>query len=157
MSEKLNFVLDVDGVMTTGQFLYSKDGKEYKIFGPHDNDGLKMLKDKVNIAFITADERGYPITEKRIVDDMGQKLKFVTEKNRYNYLKREYDFKRLVYMGDGYHDAEVLRECFFGIAPNNARREAKEAADYVTPSNSGEGAVLDACLYILKLLRKGLK
>ena len=25
------FILDIDGVMTTGQFLYSKNGKEYKI------------------------------------------------------------------------------------------------------------------------------
>ena len=37
------FILDVDGVMTTGQFFYSKDGKIYKVFGPHDSDGLKIL------------------------------------------------------------------------------------------------------------------
>ena len=41
------FILDIDGVMTTGQFIYSKIGKEYKIFGAHDSDGLKMLKDKI--------------------------------------------------------------------------------------------------------------
>ena len=39
----------------------------------------------------------------------------------------------------------------FGIAPNNARNEAKEVAEYVTESNSGEGAVLDACLQINKV------
>ena len=38
--KNLIFLLDVDGVMTTGQFLYSKDGKDYKVFGPHDSDGL---------------------------------------------------------------------------------------------------------------------
>ena len=38
----------------------------------------------------------------------------------------------------------------FGIAPKNARKEAKESADFVTESNSGEGAVLDACLEIIK-------
>ena len=157
MTDKLNFVLDVDGVMTTGQFIYSRDGKLYKIFGPHDNDGLKMLKDKLNIFFITADKRGYPITEKRIVDDMGQKLTFVTEKDRLGYFKKNFKMNRLIYMGDGYHDAPILKDCLFGIAPNNARKEAKEAADYVTPSNAGEGAVLDACLYLLKLLRRGLK
>ena len=32
------FILDVDGVMTNGQFLYNEDGKSYKIFGPDDND-----------------------------------------------------------------------------------------------------------------------
>lgn len=44
---KLNFVLDVDGVMTTGQFLYSQDGKAYKIFGPHDAEGLKMIRNHI--------------------------------------------------------------------------------------------------------------
>ena len=28
------FILDVDGVMTTGHFIYTKDGKSMKIFGP---------------------------------------------------------------------------------------------------------------------------
>ena len=48
-----NLILDVDGVMTTGQFLYSEDGKAYKIFGPHDADGLKILRNKLNILFHT--------------------------------------------------------------------------------------------------------
>ena len=63
--KKLVFLLDVDGVMTTGQFLYSEGGKEYKVFGPHDNDGLKLIKDKATIKFITADERGFLITKKK--------------------------------------------------------------------------------------------
>ena len=49
---KYNFILDVDGVMTTGQFLYSEKGKIYKVFGAHDADGLKLLKSKLNIHFI---------------------------------------------------------------------------------------------------------
>ena len=48
MSPK-NLILDVDGVFTTGQFLYTKEGKFAKVFGPHDNDGLKLLKGKINI------------------------------------------------------------------------------------------------------------
>ena len=50
--KNITFVLAVDGVMTTGQFLYSKLGKEYKIFGQHDNDGIKMLKKKIQKKFI---------------------------------------------------------------------------------------------------------
>lgn len=146
----LRFVLDVDGVMTTGQFLYSKNGKEYKIFGSHDADGLKLLKDKLEIIFITADKRGLPITKKRIVDDMGFKLEVVTEKERFNYLKENFGFENLIYMGDGIFDAPVLRECMFGIAPKNARIEAKKEADFITPSDSGNGAVCDACIVINK-------
>ena len=47
MTKKLNLVIDVDGVMTTGQFLYSSKGKTYKVFGAHDADGLKLIRDKM--------------------------------------------------------------------------------------------------------------
>tara|TARA_B110000263_G_C15010123_1_gene374632 strand:+ start:39 stop:500 length:462 start_codon:yes stop_codon:yes gene_type:complete len=146
--DSLIFILDVDGVLTTGQFLYSISGKSYKVFGPHDNDGLKMLKDKIKIKFITADKRGFQITKNRIVDDMGFELDLVSEIDRFNYLKEKYGFSNLIYMGDGYHDAKILKESFFGISPKNARIEARECANYITDSNSGEGAVLDACLQI---------
>ncbi len=83
------FVLDVDGVMTTGQFLYSEHGKIYKVFGPHDADGLKMLRGRLDIVFITADSRGLPITKKRIVDDMGYNLKLVPEEDREEFRQDE--------------------------------------------------------------------
>ena len=146
----MTFLLDVDGVLNTGQFLYSEKGKVFKIFGPHDNDGLKLLKDKLKIEFITADKRGFAITQKRVVDDMGCKLALVSEQSRLDYIKKNYDVDNLIYMGDGYHDAKILKIAKFGIAPASARKEAKEAADFVTKSRAGEGAVLDACLEILK-------
>jgi len=148
--KKFVFLLDVDGVMTTGQYLYSQDGKTYKVFGPHDNDGLKLLLDKITIKFITADKRGYPISKKRIVEDMGFELNLVAEQDRFKYIKENYDFQNLIYMGDGFHDAKIIKACMFGIAPKNARKEAKEAADFITESSSGKGAVLDACLEIIR-------
>jgi hydroxymethylpyrimidine pyrophosphatase-like HAD family hydrolase len=51
-------------------------------------------------------------------------------------------------MGDGIFDAEILKKAKYGIAPRNARHEAKKNANYVTKNNSAEGAVLDACLNI---------
>mgnify|MGYP000138419207 CR=1 FL=1 len=146
---KLNFVLDVDGVMTTGQFLYSEKGKAYKIFGPHDADGLKLIKDYLNIFFITADKRGFPISKKRI-EDMGFSIELVSERERYNYFKKKFGFKNTIFMGDGIFDAQIMKECKFSIAPKNARVEARQAANFVTPSNSAEGAVCDACLEIKK-------
>lgn len=143
------FILDIDGVMTTGQFLYSEKGKEYKIFGPHDNDGIKLIQEKIKVVFLTADERGYPISKKRIVDDMEQELILVKESERLEFIENNYGLANAIYMGDGYHDAIILKRCCYGIAPQNARIEAKDAADFITPSKSGEGAVLDACLHII--------
>jgi 3-deoxy-D-manno-octulosonate 8-phosphate phosphatase (KDO 8-P phosphatase) len=142
-------IFDVDGVLTTGQFLYSADGKAYKVFGPHDNDGIKLLGKLMRVIFLTADERGFPISKKRIVDDMSQELILVSEADRLAFIEENFGLENVIYMGDGYHDAAILGQCCYGIAPRNARVEAKNAADYVTPSAAGEGAVLDACLHIL--------
>ncbi|MFA4960738.1 MAG: HAD hydrolase family protein [Candidatus Pacearchaeota archaeon] len=146
---KINLILDVDGVMTTGQFLYSEEGKRYKIFGPHDADGLKLIRDKVNITFISADKRGFAISKKRI-DDMGYKLLQVSEGDRYKFIKENFGFENTIYIGDGIFDAFIIRDCKFGIAPANARIEARKFAKFVTPSKSGEGAVCDACIKINK-------
>jgi 3-deoxy-D-manno-octulosonate 8-phosphate phosphatase (KDO 8-P phosphatase) len=145
------FIIDVDGVMTTGKFFYSSKGKVFKEFGPHDSDGLKLIDKFIKILFVTADKRGFLISKKRIVDDLGYSLKLLTENKRYEFIKK-IGFKNVIYMGDGYYDSKILDKVYFGIAPKNARIEAKKKANYITPNNSGNGAVMDACLKIKKLL-----
>ena len=96
----MDFILDVDGVLTDGSFLYSKEGKIYKKFGPHDAYSLKKLSKLINISFISADSRGFEITKKRI-DDMGFEVKLVSEEERYEYIVKNYNLESLIYMGDG--------------------------------------------------------
>ena len=72
-----NFVLDVDGVLTTGQFLYDQNGKKYKIFSVDDKDALLILKKYIKISFLTSDIKGFQISKKR-VEDMGFKLKYIS-------------------------------------------------------------------------------
>lgn len=94
-----NFILDVDGVLTTGQMIYSEEGKKYKIFGPHDNDGLKMIKDLINVHFISADIKGLEITKKRI-SDMGFSVDLVSENDREKYIN-DFVVDETIFMGDG--------------------------------------------------------
>jgi len=143
----MNFLLDVDGVLTSGNFFYSIEGKVLKEFGPHDAYSLKKLKEKINIAFISADKRGYDITEKRI-SDMGFELSLVSEEGRLSYVSENYDFNNLVYMGDSDADVPILEKAFIGIAPINARKKALEVSDFVTKSPGGSGAVAEACDWI---------
>jgi 3-deoxy-D-manno-octulosonate 8-phosphate phosphatase (KDO 8-P phosphatase) len=148
------FIIDVDGVMTTGVHGYSSKGKVLKFFGSHDNDGLKKLKKYIKIKFITADSKGYSISKKRIVDDLKFNLQLVREDNRYKFLDKKYGMKNIIYMGDGIYDANIVKNCKYGIAPKNARIEVKKVANYITTSKGGEGAVLDACIKILKFFFK---
>jgi len=141
------FVLDVDGVLSTGQFIYSNEGKLYKVFGAHDSDGLNLIKDTFNIIFISADERGFEISKKR-VSDMGFEISLVPASERMSFME-SLDFTEVIFMGDGYYDAEIFNYVNYAIAPKNARIEALNNANYITDSEAGEGAVMDACIHIM--------
>lgn len=143
------FILDVDGVMTTGQFLYTAEGKAMKVFGPDDNDGLSLLRQHLEIRFITGDKKGLPISQKRIVDDMKYPLDVVSTIRRVDWIRELYPLERVIYMGDGIFDHYVMRAVGYAIAPANADRLAKQAAHYVTERSGGDRAVAEACLHIL--------
>ena len=89
-NKPLIFLLDVDGVMTNGQFIYSKDGKIQKIFGPDDHDALSLLNEYIEVRFITGDKKGFDISKKRIVDDMNFKLDLVSTVKRIDWIKKKY-------------------------------------------------------------------
>jgi len=145
-----HLIIDVDGVMTTGQFLYTAEGKAMKIFGPDDNDALSLLKPFIEIRFVTGDKKGFPISKKRIEDDMGFPLDLVSTIRRIDWIKNQYDPKSVIYIGDGIFDHYVMREVGYSIAPANADKMAKQHANYVTTRSGGDRAVAEACLHILE-------
>ena len=143
------FILDVDGVLTTGQFLYSSDGKVMKVFGPDDNESLGLLQEYLTILFITGDKRGFEISKKRIVDDMGYSLEYVSTKKRIKWISERYNPKDVIYMGDGVFDCFVMKNVGYSIAPSSGHYLAKENADHITMAGGGNRAVSEACLHIL--------
>ena len=150
MLELENVIFDVDGVFTDGSFLYNQNGKCYKRFGAHDSDGLKLLKKhKFNLLAISADSRGYKITETRM-SDMGINLELVSESNRFKFVSDRFDLEKTVFVGDGIWDAKLLKLCRLGIAPANATDFAKLSADVILEHKGGDGAVLEATEVIIK-------
>jgi len=144
------FIIDVDGVMTTGQFLYSESGKQMKVFGPDDNDGLGLLNPHIEIRFITGDRKGFPISNKRIKEDMNFNLDLVSTIKRIDWIKERYNPEEVIYMGDGIFDHYVMKEVGYSISPANSDKIAKEYADFVTDRSGGDRAVAEACLHIME-------
>ena len=144
------FLLDVDGVMTNGQSFYSETGKQMKIFGPDDNDGLRLLNPYIKIRFVTGDRKGLPITTKRIKEDMKFDLDLVSTIKRIDWIKEHYNPKEVIYMGDGIFDHYVMKEVGYSIAPANSDKIAKAHANYVTERSGGDRAVAEACLHIMQ-------
>ena len=89
-----------------------------KIFGPDDNDGLGLLNEFIDIRFVTGDKKGFPISKKRIKDDMKFEIDLVSTIKRIDWIKDRYDHSEVIYMGDGIFDHYVIsiQMQFFGIS-----------------------------------------
>ena len=144
------FILDVDGVLTTGQFFYTSEGKTMKVFGPDDNDGLSLLQEFIEIRFVTGDKKGFQISKKRITDDMGFDLDLVSTIKRVDWIAERYSLDEVIYMGDGIFDHYVMKEVGYGIAPSSADKNAKAFSSYITERMGGDRAVAEAALHILE-------
>ena len=123
-----NLIIDVDGAMTTGHFIYNSKGKVYKIFGPDDNDALSLLNKYININFVTGDKKGFLISKRRIVNDMKYELDLVSTTKRLAWINSRFDSNKVIYIGDGIFDHYVMKGVSYSIAPNNADILAKKTA-----------------------------
>lgn len=142
-------VFDVDGVMTDGRFDYSAEGKQLKSFGPDDADALKLLSAVAPVVFVSADHRGFPITERRIAGDMGHEVQLVPSGGRMEWMAARAPLDRIAYMGDSFTDIPVLKEVDVGITTADALPGVRQAATYVTRRRGGDRAVAEACFYLL--------
>ena len=109
-----------------------------------------MLRDKINIFFITSNIRGFQISKRRVVEEMSFKLFLVPFPERLEWLRKKVDFKKTIFMGDGILDYLTFRKVGYAICPNDAFYKTKKDADFVTKSKGGERAVAEACVHILK-------
>ena len=100
--------------------------------------------------FVTGDRRGFNISKKRIVDDMGYSLNLVSTIHRSSWIAERFKLKDVIYMGDGIFDHYVMKQVGYSIAPANADDVAKKNANYITKRSGGDRAVAEACIHILK-------
>ena len=121
-----------------------------KVFGADDNDALSLLKPYIEIRFVSGDKKGFPISRKRIVEDMGYPLDLVSTTHRIQWIADRYPVGSVIYMGDGIFDHYVMRAVGYSIAPGNADSLAKKTANFVTERAGGDRSVAEACLHLLE-------
>lgn len=146
-------ILDVDGVLTDGRLHLSEDGTESKCFHVHDGQGLVLLVDiGVQVAVISA--RASRATQERL-QELGIEEVILGCDDKYaeaNALIQRLGFRwnEVVCMGDDIADVPLLEAAGLGVAVADARMEARQAADWITPNPGGMGAVRDVCDWILR-------
>jgi len=146
-------LLDVDGVLTNGDLIYSGSAEESKSFNTQDGFGIRLLQEGgVDVGVITA--RKSEVVARRAGE---LKMRFIYQgmRNKQEALKEILKASGLkpfevAYMGDDWLDLVLLQQVGLAIAPANGVREVKETAHFVTERAGGAGAVRDACDLILE-------
>lgn len=150
MNGRYSFVLDIDGVFTDGTFYYTEQGKVMKKFGADDNDALKLISHDLDVFLVSGDWRSFPISSLR-ARDMGYELLNVNGGiGRVDWMHKRFgsDLSHVIYMGDAFTDAVVLKNAGYGICPSDASEYAKRYADYVCHAEGGHRAVAEAVFHI---------
>ncbi len=146
-------IVDVDGVLTDGGIVYGDTGLEIKAFHVRDGSALKLwrLAGK-HAALITGRQspvvavRAAEIGIETVYQGRSQKLSAYREILATRGLLAE----QVCYVGDDLPDVLVMRECGLAVAVADACRDAMAAAQYVTQTAGGHGAVRETIELILR-------
>ncbi|MCH2557319.1 MAG: HAD hydrolase family protein [Alcanivorax sp.] len=145
---------DVDGVMTDGRLHYGADGEALKVFHVHDGHGLKKLAASgVILAIITG--RDTPMVARR-ARELGIEHVIQGREDKAVALADLADrlgigARETGYAGDDEPDVGALQWAQIAFAPANAHACARQAADHVTRTRGGDGAVREICDALLAL------
>jgi YrbI family 3-deoxy-D-manno-octulosonate 8-phosphate phosphatase len=149
-------VIDVDGCFTPGYQIVDAFGqKPFKVFGLDDYAALVRWNVKFEITAITSDYspptvarfKSWAIALEKVSDDADERV------NAIEHITEE-QLTTCVYIGDGYHDADVMRHVGFGLAPADAWPETARIADAVISAPGGRRAVALALDFIGENLLK---
>lgn len=151
------FILDVDGVLTTGTVLATNEGEMRRDFNIKDGFALQFaIKQGYNIIIISGgDNEG---VRKRLAG-LGIKEVHTAVADKRALLKdlvakHDIDLRKAVYMGDDYPDLSVMRMCGVGATPCDSAWQVQETADYISKLPGGKGAVREVIEKVLTLQDK---
>lgn len=145
-------VLDVDGVLTDGRLFYGAKGEELKAFHVRDGHGIKeIMSAGIDVAIISGRkseavaQRARELGIRHVVQGAHDKLAALHKLARARKLALDY----CACVGDDTPDVPVLEACGVGIAVADAHPDALAAADLVTQTRGGRGAVREVCDWLL--------
>ncbi len=146
-------ILDVDGVLTTGQLPYGPAGNEVKAFYVQDGGAIRLWYAAGGTVALISGRRCSAVVAR--ANDLG--IESVTQGvadklPAYELICRDQAVseQETGFVGDDLLDLGPMRRCGYPIAVANAVPLVKRAARYVTQRPGGEGAVAEAVERLLR-------
>lgn len=145
-------VIDVDGTMTDAGIYYDDHGNELKKFCTKDAAGFFAAK-QAGIRIMVLTGRECQATTRRM-QEMKVDYLFQNIKDKVTYLREfmstnNLSSEEIGYLGDDLNDLQSMMLCGFVGCPQDACKEVKETADYVSNVKGGYGAVRDIVAFLL--------
>jgi 3-deoxy-D-manno-octulosonate 8-phosphate phosphatase (KDO 8-P phosphatase) len=146
-------LLDVDGVLTSGNIIYSDSGEQIKIFDVKDGLGIRLLKEAgIKVGIITG-RRGKALQHR--CDNLGIDLIFDGIRNKAEALddiqaETGIPIEAMAFVGDDLPDLPAMKKVGLAVAVGDAVSLIRQQAHMVTQSGGGKGAVREVSEAILK-------
>ena len=163
--------IDVDGTLTSGEYIISDEGLVYKSFYTRDFFAIeKMMKNDIKVVIITQsrDDIIYQQIDRICAQSFfwadclkNKDLLILTNiENKKeaieNMLSKELVWDNIAYIGDAENDLECMKLAGWTGCPTDAILEVYNESNYPSDFYGGKGAVYDFCNHILEK-RKGKK
>lgn len=146
-------VLDVDGVLTDGGLYYGPSGEEVKRFDVQDGLALAAAG-RAGLAIAVVSGRHSAAVARRMTElGVTEVHQGVQDKSAVMAAlcgRFELDARQIAVMGDDLTDLPLMRRAGLALAPRNAVREVRKAADWIARRRGGEGAVREAIEWLLR-------
>ena len=146
-------ILDVDGVLTDGQFLLTEQGEELKSFNVKDGHGLRMLMaEGVEVVMISGrsskavDFRAKDLGIREVYQGVRDKGPLCEKIIRQRNLRKD----QVCCVGDDLPDLPLFEQSGISFAVSDASPVIKDLATYTTRQRGGRGAVREVCEVILE-------
>ena len=144
---------DVDGVLTSGGIVFDNQGIESKEFHIRDGLGIRLWQRAgfrfgiltartSHIVRLRAVELGIDIVRQGFEDKLPVAQQLIAQQGL--------QMEQVCYIGDDLSDLPVIRRVGLGVAVSDAANEVRSAADWVTETAGGRGAVRELIETLLK-------
>ncbi len=146
-------LLDVDGVLTTGEIIYSDSGEQIKIFNVKDGIGIRLLKEAGLKVGIVTGRKGEALRHRcrnlgldLVFDGIREKDKVLDDITSRTGIKKD----AMAFVGDDLPDLPIMKRVGLAVAVGDAHEIVRQKAHIVTKARGGKGAVREISEIILK-------
>ena len=143
-------VYDFDGVMTDNRVIFFQDGMEAVIVNRADGLGIDRFRYLGIPQLILSTEKN-PVVKARAAKlqiDVIASCKDKKNTLEEYCVRKGYNIKKVVYVGNDLNDLEVMKIVGFPVAPADAHPKIKKIAKFITETKGGEGVVKKLSDYI---------